>query len=541
MTVKKSAAVFYSLPFLFILLAFYLPLANLLISGVSPSSLINSFSESYFKSVFLFTLKQAFFSAFFSMIPGLIGAYILVNFNFPFKNIIKSITLVPFVLPSIIVVLGFVLLFGNNGLINSAAMKLFNLEKPPFLILYSFKAIILAHVFYNSPLFIRIVSSAWERISGDIIEAAESLGATKLRVFMTAVLPQILPPVIAAFSLIFILCFMSFSIILVLGGGPKFTTLEVEIYRLVRISMDIKAACSLSVLQSFVTLSFLFIYSFYQKKTSMIYSDNFRKPEKQRSSSLLQIILIVLFFLFLFIIIIMPLAMIIFESFRFKSSHAGDSVFSLRWYIKSFSELGFRPVKNSLILASFNTLLTCAVSVAALSFLQRKKTVMKVLIETFFAMSLGVSSIILSLSYMKAVSDFQLNIQPLVLLSMLHSVIFLPLVFKSISVFYDKIDRSIIESAESIGADRRRILFTIELPLVRGGIITGGVLVFALSMGEINSTLMIAPDRFTTIPVAIYRLIGSYNFSQACAMGSILIVTCVISFFLIDKSGRIEL
>ena len=276
MTVKKSAAVFYSLPFLFILFAFYFPLANLLISGVSPSSLINIFSESYFKSVFIFTLKQAFFSAFFSMIPGLIGAYILVNFNFPFKNIIRSITLVPFVLPSIIVVLGFVLLFGNNGLINSAAMKLFNLEKPPFLILYSFKAIILAHVFYNSPLFIRIVSSAWERISGDIIEAAESLGASKLRVFITAVLPQILPPVIAAFSLIFILCFMSFSIILVLGGGPKFTTLEVEIYRLVRISMDIRAACSLSVLQSFVTLSFLFIYSFYQKKTSMIYSDNFR-------------------------------------------------------------------------------------------------------------------------------------------------------------------------------------------------------------------------------------------------------------------------
>ncbi|MDX9801547.1 MAG: iron ABC transporter permease, partial [Spirochaetia bacterium] len=421
------------------------------------------------------------------------------------------------------------------------AMKLFNLDKPPIMILYSFKAIILAHVFYNSPLFIRIVSSAWERISGDIIEAAESLGASRRRVFMTAVLPQILPPVIAAFSLIFILCFMSFSIILVLGGGPRYTTLEVEIYRLVRISLDIKAACSLAVLQSIVTLSFLFIYSFYQKKTSMIFSDNFRKPEKRMSGSFFQTLVIAIFFLFLFVIIIMPLVMIVIESFKYKSTHAGDAVLSLRWYIKSFSELGMRPVKNSLILALFNTLITCAVSVAALSYLQRKKTVMKVLVETFFAMSLGVSSIILSLSYMKMISDFNIEIEPLILLSILHSVIFIPLVFKSISVFYDKIDSSIIESAESIGAGRRRIFFTIELPLVRSGIITGGVLAFALSMGEINSTLMIAPDKFTTIPVAIYRLIGSYNFNQACAMGSILIVTSVLSFFLIDKSGSIKL
>ncbi len=112
---------------------------------------------------------------------------------------------------------------------------------------------------------------------------------------------------------------------------------------------------------------------------------------------------------------------------------------------------------------------------------------------------------------------------------------------KSISVFYDRIDSTLIESAESIGAGKLRILLTLEIPLVKNGIITASVIAFALSMGEINSTLMLAPDNFTTIPVAVYRMIGSYNFSQACAMGTILIIVCSASFFVIDKSGRFEL
>ncbi len=541
-------------PFLFILLAFYIPLINLFASGFSAGRFGDFLTDGYYWNVFLFTVKQSFFSAFFSMVAGLPGAWIMSNFRIPGKKIIKSVTAVPFVLPSILVVLGFVLLFGNNGIINSGAIKLFHLEKPPFQILYSFKAIILAHVFYNCPLFIRIVSSAWEKISQEIIEAAESLGASGRRVFTAAVLPQILPPVIAAFSLVFILCFMSFSIILVLGGGPKYTTLEVEIYRLARINADFSSACSLAVLQSAVTLSFLFFYSAIQKKTSYTFSPSpylapvpvflshgAQEGGKTRSVTLFQKLMIFIFLLFLFIVIVMPLLMIIIESFKYKVSHAGSSGFSLRWYAKSFSELGLLPVKNSLLIAFLNTLFTVIVSVTALSFLKRKNKIQKAVMETFFVMSMGVSSIILSLSYMKIMSSYKMNIAPLVLLCAAHSTVFLPLVFKSISVFYDRMDRSIIESAESIGAGSWRILFTIELPFIRGGIITGSVLAFALSMGEINSTLMIAPDSFITIPVAIYRLIGAYNFSQACAMGTILILTCIASFLILDRSGSFEL
>ena len=93
----------------------------------------------------------------------------------------------------------------------------------------------------------------------------------------------------------------------------------------------------------------------------------------------------------------------------------------------------------------------------------------------------------------------------------------------------------------SLGGSGRRIFFSIEIPMVKNGLFTGAVLAFALSMGEINATLMIAPENFITIPIAIYRLIGSYNFFQACAMGTILIVTSAVSFMVLDRAGTFEL
>ena len=168
------------------------------------------------------------------------------HLDFPGKKAVNSFTTIPFVLPSVLVVLGFVLCFGNSGIINSFLMKLTGADKPPLKILYSFRAIIMAHTFYNFPVCLRLVSTSWRRIGNNRVEAAQILGAGRFRIFTTVTLPALLPSIIAAASLIFIFCFMSFAVILVLGGGPAFSTIEVEIYRLARINIDLPGAASLA-------------------------------------------------------------------------------------------------------------------------------------------------------------------------------------------------------------------------------------------------------------------------------------------------------
>ena len=136
-----------------------------------------------------------------------------------------------FVLPSILVVLGFVIFYGNNGFLNRMLMSLLKSDEPVVKILYSFRAIILAHAFLNFPVALSLLTGYWSSLSRTAENAAATLGAGKLRIFLTITLSRILPVLLSAALLIFLYCFTSFSIILVLGGGPEYTTLEVEIYR----------------------------------------------------------------------------------------------------------------------------------------------------------------------------------------------------------------------------------------------------------------------------------------------------------------------
>jgi thiamine transport system permease protein len=212
-------------PVVFLAVFFYFPLLSILKEGLldAPGRLtakyiLATIEEPYNRRVIFFTIKQAALSTLLTLILGLPGAYLVAKYDFPGKSVLKAITTVPFVLPSIIVSLGFILLFGNNGILNRWLMQLFQLDAPPLRILYSLKAIILAHAFYNFPLVVRLVSAVWVSIDPKIEDAARSLGAKEFSVFWHITLPLILPGIIASLALTFIFCFMSFAVVLVLGG-----------------------------------------------------------------------------------------------------------------------------------------------------------------------------------------------------------------------------------------------------------------------------------------------------------------------------------
>ncbi len=184
----------------FIILLFYLPISLVFKSALFPQgkgfslqNMADVISSSYNRRIIVFTVFQATVSTIFAVLLGLPGAWLLATKNFPGKRLLKAVSSVPFVLPSILVVLGFVIFFGNNGYLNKMLMGITGLEEPPLRILYSMKAIILAHGFYNFPIVIRLVSSLWEKLDPSLANAAMSMGAGRVRLFFTVTLPQILP------------------------------------------------------------------------------------------------------------------------------------------------------------------------------------------------------------------------------------------------------------------------------------------------------------------------------------------------------------
>lgn len=530
-TIGRKSLIF--LPLLFILLYFYFPLLRVLSKGLNSSDLLDILKSNYYRQIIRFTFFQAFLSALLSILIALPASYIVTRYNFAGKKLFMAATSLPFVLPSILTVLGFVILFGKSGFINNFLMSVFNFDKPPVRVLHSLKAVLLAHIFYNFPLAIRIISSLWKKIPYKLSEASYSLGSGKIKTFFQVTLPYLRNGIITSFTLIFLYCFMSFAIILVLGGGPSLSTIEVEIYRFVKVSLNIPKAAALATIESIITVLVLFIYIKSEKnKFGFTLGKGITKKISFKLSALYSIYLIPLL-----LIVAGPIISIIVNSLLFKETRSADLSLSLHWY-KSllglvnnrFTLTAIKAIKNSVVIGLSTVLVSLPFSLLV-TYSMNKKFAFNRLYRLLFFLPMGISSLIIGLTY---ISSSKLTGSYIAII-IAHLIITLPISVRCINNVYSTIDRSLIESSLSLGYNRFQTFKHIEVPLLRSGIVTSAIFTFSLSMGEMNASIMLAPSGFTTIPLAIHSLIGNYQFQGACALGSILLIICLITFKIMDN------
>lgn len=506
--------------------------------------------DPYTQRILRFTLFQALISTIVSLAIGIPGAYLLVTYSFRGKHIIRAISMIPFVLPSILVVLGFVIFYGNNGILNSVLKQVFNLSEPPIRLLYTFTAVILAHAFYNFPIALGLISSFWEQLPQRYNQAAMTLGAKKWTVFRTITLPRIIPAILSASTLIFLFCFSSFAILLVLGGGPKFTTIEVEIYRRARMSLDIEGAAALSLLSIFVTITLVAIHLWLQRL--MIRQEDVEQIREQRLErkphTIFGKFIVGVYVVFSIFFVLGPLAGIVYRSFQIPVSRSGDFAFSFDAYRQLF---GFKQASGSILSIAGSALvtsITIAAITAAISLiigtmlgarLRTRGRRGNSSLELYAMLPMAVSSVIVGLGYYiitSTLSGGDVLGRTLVILA--HVVITTPFVLRSIVPEYRKIPISYSQASLTLGATVPQTFWHVELPLLRPALITGAAFAFALSMGEINATLVLADASIVTVPIIMYRLIGSYNFAGACALGTILIACCAIVFLTTESLRR---
>lgn len=537
---------------LFLILLFYLPLSLVLKTALFTSdgnfSLDNIFqvlSSEYNLRIISFTLFQALLSTIFTVLLGLPGAWLLATRNFPGKNLLKAVSTVPFVLPSILVVLGFVIFFGNNGFLNKTLMNITDKQEPLIRILYSMKAIILAHGFYNFPIVLRLVSNLWEKLDKSQANGAMSLGANKIRLFFTITLPQILPAILASAALVFVFCFTSFAVILVLGGGPAFTTIEVEIYRQARISLNMNAAAALSIVGIIITLIFVYLNVHFQSSLNYHEQIKTQKPltlSKMKANSNfnpgtgLYVLIIIL-------LVAAPVLSVIIKSFL-HTSPGNSTVITLSAYKNllnpSSGKFGItllQAIANSITYASYTVILSILLGTLVSFILRGKKRYIKFL-DTLFMLPISVSSVILGLGYLKVINYLNNpGKYSSILIILAHTVIAYPFVTRAVKPVLDKIKPEIIYAGLSLGETPFRVFITIELPLIKSAVFAGGAFAFAISIGEMNATMLLSSEDSLTIPIMMYRLIGSYNFIAACALGTVLIIFTTLSFILMDYYG----
>lgn len=538
-------------PLAFLVLIFYYPLLRLFQEGVVEEGHLTFkyirevFAEPYFRHVILFTAKQALLSTLLAMIIGLPWAYIFTRYQFPLKETLRSLTIVPFVLPSITVAVGFILFFGNNGHLNQLLMGLFGLKGPPLRLLYSLKGIVLAHAFYNAPIITRMVHTQWERLNPAYEESAQALGAGRIRRFFEVTLPLLLPGLMTGAALAFIFCFLSFPIVLALGGA-RFSTIEVEIYTQFIVLYQHKLGAALAIIE--IALSLLFTYGYillegrFTREVEVTYS--------RSTVPLLRRLTLGKGIVWLFIgisglLFLGPMASVFYDSIT--REWAGQTVFTLHWYSYIFQPqyealIGAAPLRsvvNSFQLGLSAMGLASLVGLPIAFVIARYRFRGRRLFDTLVMASLGVSSVALGAALLSAFLRPPLELgSGWFAIVLAHSILAYPFVIRAVVPVLEGLKQGLVEAARSLGATRLQAFRDIELPLIRRGLLVGAVFAFAISLGEMSATIMLAQPGLKTMPLVVNDLRAARSFGGASAMSSLLILVTAGAFIIIERFGE---
>jgi thiamine transport system permease protein len=199
-------------------------------------------------AVLRFTIWQAILSALFSVIFAIPVARALARRRFVGRAALVTLLGAPFILPVIVAVLGILAVFGRAGWV-SQGLALVGL--PP-LSIYGLQGVVLAHMFFNMPLATRLILQGWQAIPAEQYRLVGQLGLPAVTVFRTLEWPMLRQVVPGAAALVFVICLTSFAVALTLGGGPRATTIELAIYQAFRFDFDLGRAAILSLVQLIV-------------------------------------------------------------------------------------------------------------------------------------------------------------------------------------------------------------------------------------------------------------------------------------------------
>lgn len=490
-----------------------------------------------------FTVYQAVLSTIASLALGLPGAYLLSQFSFPGRETVRALTMVPFVLPSIMVAIGFVAMFGETGTLNAI---LAGLGLPTISLMYTLELIILAHAFYNAPLITRIVAAAWENVDEQMVESARSLGASRTRAFLDVVAPQLLPGILTGALLTFLFTFMSFPIVLALGG-LDLATVEVWLYARVQ-QLAFEQAAGLAVVETIITLGVTFIYVSYEaggQGFARLGSGPDREPlfgslRDPRRIGLLVYAGIVL------VVFVGPILSMIAESLT------GPSGFTLQYYGfllqrqaegAAFQVKPFPAVRNSLVFAVGALALAMPMGVL-IAILSTRDFVGSRVSEAVLMGPLAVSGIVVGLGLLQGlvfgteILGHRFTVTGPAAIIAAHAVGAYPFVTRNVAPMLRSVDDRLIESARTLGASQYRTFLDVHLPLVTPGLLAGAAFAVAISIGEFDATVLLAEGSTSyTMPVAVERYLGNRTLGPATAMGTVLLAVTAASFVIIDRVG----
>ena len=496
-----------AVPALFIGYFFMYPVVRILVLGLSELGVGAGALESRLFRVGWFTLWQATLSTLGTFLVAAPLTWAVSNFEFQGRRLATALVTVPFVLPTVVVGSAFVAL-GWRG---------------------SVGAILAAHIFFNVAVVVRTVSTLWGRIDPALLEAGRVLGASERRVFWYVTLPLLRPALAAAASIVFLFTFTSFGAVLILGGF-RYATLEVEIYRQAVTLFDLPLAAALAVVQLVGVSAALYAYSKYQETRAVSWAlAGEARRRRPRGAAAWAVAISVLGTLALLAV---PLVVLVARSL-------GANAYQRLFQDDRVVGTPILSAGNSLVFAVVAMALATIIGIMAATVISARAGRLSRWFDMVLMLPLGTSAVTIGFGFIVALG-WPVDLRgSMWLIPVAHALVAVPFVVRSTVPTLRSIPMEIREAGAVLGASPLRVWRNIDLPIVSKAALVGAAFSFVISLGEFGATSFIARPTTPTIPVMIFRLLsrpGETSFGMAMALSVVLAAITAGVVLLIDKA-----
>lgn len=488
--------------------------------------------DGYLLRVARFTLLQAGLSTLLSVLPAILVARALARHpRFFGRGFILQLFAVPLALPGIVAALGILALYGRAGFL---APFLSSLSGERWQGIYGLSGILVAHVFFNLPLAARLLLAALETVPTDQWKLSAQLGMGASATFRLVEWPVLRAALPGVATLVFMVCAVSFTVVLTLGGGPRATTLEVAIYQALRFDFDPARAIALTLVQ--VALTALIVFVLFRLGATMTADASLPAaprrsvfPRPAETSLNFGVLLLALVF------VAGPMAATVIAGLGADLPRlAGERAV-------------LDATATSLILAGLAAFLCLLLSIALVMARRslemsrggRRAGPLERLTDTGASMVLIVPPIVIGAGWFILLRHFGdvFAFAPLMVVAV-NAAMALPFTMRAIRPAYDTASARHEKLCLALGIRGWSRFRLVDWPALRRPAATGLAFAMALSLGDLGVIALFGSDRVKTLPYLLFERMGSYRTADAAGLALFLGILCLGLMFIATYWGK---
>lgn len=468
-----------------------------------------------------FTVLQATLSAGLSVLLAIPVARALARRRFVGRSMLVTLLGAPFILPTIVAILGLLAVFGRRGLFNTF---LGHFGFGPVSI-YGLQGVLLAHVFFNLPLATRLILQGWQEVPSERFRLAASLGMSGRDIRRFVERPMLRQVVPGVFVVIFVICMTSFAVALTLGGGPKATTVELAIYQAFRFDFDLGKAAVLSVVQ-FGLSAVAAGLAVWAAMPAVGNGGLDRVVQRFDAGGMAYRVIDAAWISLAALFLLLPLGMVLFAGI--------GSIFSL-------PEGVWAAAVRSVVVAVASAFLALALALPLAIATVRLRRGAGAITESIGALSIAASPLVMGTGafiLLFPIADPVALALPVT--GLVNAVMSLPFAMRALVPALREVEASYGRLADSLGMTGWARLRLLLVPRLRRPLGFAGGLAAALSMGDLGVIALFADPSEATLPLQLYRLMSSYRMDQAAGAALVLLGLSLALFWVFDRGGRVD-